>query len=107
MSDPQPLSAAIAELIARRGFARMQGTSQLVAIWKQVVDERTAERTKVLGLKRGVLEVGVTNSALLNELVSFQKTGLLARLKAEHPEQKIKDIRFRLRSDLSKDSRDS
>ena len=85
----------------------MQGTSQLVAIWKQVVDERTAERTKVLGLKRGVLEVGVTNSALLNELVSFQKTGLLARLKAEHPEQNIKDIRFRLRSDLSKDSRDS
>lgn len=107
MSDPQPLSAAISELIARRGFARMQGTSQLVAIWKQVVDERTAERTKVLGLKRGVLEVGVTNSALLNELVSFQKTGLLARLKAEHSEQNIKDIRFRLRSDLSKDSRDS
>ncbi len=107
MSDPQPLSAAIAELIARRGFARVQGTSQLIAIWKQVVDERTAERTKVLGLKRGVLEVGVTNSALLNELVSFQKTGLLDRLRTEHPEQKIKDIRFRLRSDLSKDSRDS
>ena len=85
----------------------MQGNSQLVAIWKQVVDERTAERTKVLGLKRGVLEVGVTNSALLNELVSFQKTVLLDRLKAEHPEQNIKDIRFRLRSDLSKDSRDS
>jgi len=107
MSDPQPLSAALSELIARRGFARVQGNSQLVTIWKQVVDERTAERTKVLGLKRGVLEVGVTNSALLNELVSFHKTGLLDRLKAEHPEQKIKDIRFRLRSDLSKDSRDS
>ena len=107
MSDPQPLSAALAELIARRGFARMQGTSQLVSIWKQVVDERTAERTKVLGLKRGVLEVGVTNSALLNELVSFQKTVLLGRLQAEHPEQNINDIRFRLRSDLSKDSRES
>ncbi|MHC4876386.1 MAG: DciA family protein [Planctomycetota bacterium] len=108
MSEPQPLSAAISELIARRGFARMQGNTQLAAIWKQVVgDERMAERTKVLGLKRGVLEIGVSNSALLNELVSFQKMVLLERLKSEHPEQNIKDIRFRLRSDLSKDSRDS
>lgn len=108
MTEPQPLSAAIAELIARRGLARVQGQAQLAGIWQQVVgDPRTAALTKVLGVKRGVLEIGVANSALLNELVSFHRTVLLDRLKTGHPDQNIKDIRFRLRSDLSKDSRES
>ena len=100
MSEPTPLSAVISELIARKGLARVQGNAQLVGIWKSVAGERISSRTKVLGTKRGVLEVGVDDSALMNELASFHRTALLHRFQKEHPEQKISDIRFKLRSDL-------
>ena len=104
MSDPVPLSAALSELIARKGFARVQGNAQLIGVWKAVAGERIAARTKVLGLKRGVMEVAVDNSALMTELVSFHKTALVHRLQKEHSDQKIRDIRFKLRSDLNSQS---
>ena len=104
MSDPTPLSSVLSELIAKKGIARVQGNAQLVGIWKSVAGERISSRTKVLGLKRGMLEVGVDNSALMNELASFQKTALLYKLQKEHSEQKINDLRFKLRSDLNSKS---
>jgi len=105
MSDPTPLSSAISELIARKGLARVQGNAQLVKAWKAVAGERIATRSKVMGLKRGVLEVGVANSALLSELASFQKASLLKKLQSEHAGQKITDIRFKLRTDLAAPNR--
>lgn len=105
MSEPTPLSSVISELIARKGLARVQGNAQLAGIWKSVAGDRIAGRTKVQGIKRGVLEVGVENSALMNELDSFQKTALLYKLQKEHSEQKISDIRFKLRSDLNSAAR--
>jgi len=101
MSDPTPLSSVLSELIAKKGIARVQGNAQLVGIWKSVVGEKVSSRTKVLGLKRGVLEVGVDNSALMNELASFQKAGFVRKFQTEHAEHKISDIRFQLRSDLN------
>lgn len=100
MSEPTPLSAALAELFARKGLARVQGNAQLVSIWKQVAGEDVAAATKVTGLSRGVLEIGVATSALLSELATFKKPALLLKLKAEFPQQKIRDIKFRLRSDI-------
>jgi predicted nucleic acid-binding Zn ribbon protein len=101
MPDPTPLSTVISELIQKKGLARVQGNAQLVGIWKSVAGEKVSSRTKVLGLKRGVLEVGVDNSALMNELASFQKAGFLRKFQKEHSEHKISDIRFKLRSDLN------
>lgn len=101
MSDPTPLSAVISELIARKGLARVQGNAQLVGVWKTVAGDRISSQTKVLGLKRGVLEVAVDNSALMNELASFHKTALLHRLQKEYAEHRITDIRFKLRSDMN------
>ena len=101
MPDPTPLSTVISELIQKKGLARVQGNAQLVGICKSVAGEKVSGRTKVLGLKRGVLQVGVDNSALMNELASFQKVGFLRTFQKEHSERKITDIRFKLRSDLN------
>jgi hypothetical protein len=101
MADPTPLSTVISELIQKKGLARVQGNAQLIGIWKSVVGEKVSSQTKVLGLKRGVLEVGVDNSALMNELASFQKAGFVRKLQKEHSDHKISDIRFKLRSDLN------
>jgi len=102
MSDPTPLSTALAELIARRGLARTQGVTQLAVAWREVAGEKIASMTKVICLQRGVFEVGVANSALLAELNSFHRLTLLPKLQAKYPEQKIRDLKFKLRTDLKK-----
>jgi hypothetical protein len=46
------------------------------------------------------LQVAVTSSALLSELVSFHQQQLLERLRQEYPHLQIKGLKFRLRGDL-------
>jgi hypothetical protein len=46
-------------------------------------------------IRRGVLEVLVGNSAVLQEL-TFQKKHLLDKIVAALPDQKIRDVRFRI-----------
>lgn len=107
MSEPQHLSAALSELIARRGLARVQANAQLAAAWNRAAGQRIAGRTKVLGLNRSVLEIGVANAALMNELVSFHAAALLEKLRDEYSEQSIRDLRFRLKTDLPQTARSS
>jgi len=47
-------------------------------------------------VRRGILNVTVTHSALLEELVSFRKAGLLGALRLGAPATAIHDIRFRV-----------
>ena len=96
-SDPQPLSQAVADLIALRGLARVRGDEQIQSVWSEIAGERIATRTKVLGIKAGVLSIGVNNSALLNELASFHKMSLLKNLQKQHSELKIGDLKFRVK----------
>lgn len=102
MADPTTLAAALAELIARKGLARVQGNAQLINAWKKVAGEKVAASTRVIGLQRSIFEVGVGNSALLSELATFQKPELLKQLQAELPNQKIRDLKFKLKSEIQK-----
>lgn len=85
----------------------MQGNAQLAEAWNNAAGERIASRTKVMGLKAGVLEVGVANAALLNELASFHQLPLLKKMRTEYSEQTIRDLRFKLKSDLTQTSSSS
>ncbi len=67
---------------------------RLAAIWQEIVDQETAVHTRVLGLRRGVLQVEVDSAARLQELTCFKKEQLLADLKEALPERHIRDIRF-------------
>ena len=98
-AEVEHLSKALSELIALRGLARVGGDSQLAAVWSEIAGEQIAGRTKVLGLKRGVLHIGVNSSALLGQLASFHKQSLLRQLKQQR-ELKIRDLKFELRGDL-------
>lgn len=92
---PQPLSAALSELFALRGFARVQGQTRLAEAWKKAARE-WAGRTRVTGIQRGVLQVAVDNAPLRSELEGFHKAELLAALQQADPGLAIKGIRFRL-----------
>lgn len=94
--DPQPLSIALAELIALRGFARVRSDDELRAAWKRAAGDELAAQTRPLQLARGVLTIAVSSAPLLNELASFQAADLLARLRQQAPHLTIKSLKFRL-----------
>jgi predicted nucleic acid-binding Zn ribbon protein len=91
----QPVAEILSELMARRGYARIHGQEALCEAWTAAVSETIARQSAVGSLRRGVLEVSVANSMLVQEL-GFQKEALLPRLRAELPRQTIKDLRFRV-----------
>lgn len=99
LPDPTHLSTAISELIAVRGLARVRGDEQLKSAWKEVAGPAIAGKTRVLNLRRGVLQIGVAHAALLSELVSFHKAALLRTLKQQHTDLKIRDLKFRLKGE--------
>ena len=99
-SGPLHVSRAIAELFALRGYAREQGSAQLQEVWDAVAGADVARQTRVTGISRGVLQVGVGNASLLGELAGFHKTLFLKSLQERHPELRIRDLKFRLKSDL-------
>jgi predicted nucleic acid-binding Zn ribbon protein len=100
-SDPQPLSKSLSELIALKGLVRVRGERQLASVWKDVAGSAIADATLILGIKRGVLQIGVTNAPLLSELACFHKNSLLRTLKEQHSELKIRDLRFLLRGSMA------
>jgi predicted nucleic acid-binding Zn ribbon protein len=84
-----------AELAARTGFGRLRATQEYEAAWQRVAGEAIAAQTRVGSLRRGVLEIVVASSPLLQEL-TFRKAALCAALAAALPEQRIEALRFRV-----------
>jgi predicted nucleic acid-binding Zn ribbon protein len=94
-TEPRQIADVLAELMARRGYARVLGVASYEEAWRNVCGDFIATTTRVGKLRRGRLEVFVANSALLQEL-TFQKDSLLQRLTALLPDQGITDLRFRV-----------
>ena len=95
MPSPIKLGEVLAELILRRGYAREQSRVMLGEAWLTAVGERWGTYTRVGNLQRGLLEITVSNSALVQEL-TFRKVELLETLRKSLPEEKIRDLRFRV-----------
>ena len=93
--DPRRIGTIVAELLARKGFARVQSAAACEAAWREAAGELAAGYTRVGGLRRGALEVVVANSALVQEL-SFRKAALLQSLADRLPDEPIRDLRFRV-----------
>ena len=96
-SEPESLSDVLSKLFALRGYGRVRGDQQLKETWEAAAGEAIASQTKVLSLRNGVLQIGVSNSALMSELASFHKVELLERLQEQNKRVSIRDLRFRLR----------
>ena len=92
--QPQTIGNILSELMARRGFARIQSTEALETAWRQAAGPLAAEYTRVGAIRRGVIEVIVANSTLVQEL-GYQKSAILAALQQLLPEENIKCLRFR------------
>jgi predicted nucleic acid-binding Zn ribbon protein len=98
---PRSLSQAVSELIALRGWGQIQGQACLADAWKSITDGPTAAATRVLGIRRGVLQIAVGNSPLFSELAAYRKPALLAALSQRYPELQIRDLKFFIKGSLS------
>lgn len=92
---PKKMGDVLSNLLARKGYARVLSTSAFSAAWQEAAGQRLAAHSRAGDVKRGVLEITVRNSAVLQEL-TFAKRGLLQRLVALLADQKIKDVRFKV-----------
>ena len=85
----------MAELMARRGYAQAQISDARCDAWNAVVGKELAASTRAGNMRRGVFEVVVTNSIVMQEL-SFRKQELVGLLAKELPSENIVDVRFRI-----------
>ena len=92
---PQPIANILAELIARSGLARVQSAADLQKAWQEAAGPMAARYTRAGTVRRGKLEVVVANSTFIQEL-NYQKPAIVEALARLLPDQKIKDVRFRL-----------
>jgi predicted nucleic acid-binding Zn ribbon protein len=92
---PKNIRDVVAKLITLRGYGRFQSDANLSAAWQAAAGEALARFSRPGQIRRGKLEVTVTNSTTMQEL-SFQKLTILAELARQLPDAKITDVRFRV-----------
>ena len=95
MAHPRQIGDVLAQLIARRGYAREQSSAALDQAWRQVAGDQFAASSRPGALRRGTLEVLVSNNLLAQEL-GFEHDRLVAALQKLSPASKIAKLRFRV-----------
>jgi|GEM_PF-299532 len=91
---PASLGRLLDVVVRRRGIAEKSGQQELDIIWAEVAGERIGQRSSVRRLRDGVLEIGVRNGAVLEELSSYLKHDLLAAIQSSHAELNIRSLKF-------------
>jgi predicted nucleic acid-binding Zn ribbon protein len=92
---PKTIKDILAQLITVRGYGRIQTTADFTAAWRAAAGDTLAAYTLPGRVKRGVLEVTVSNSIVIQEL-AFQKEQILTALREQCPDANIRDLKFRI-----------
>ena len=92
---PEKISDVLGRLFTSRGWGRKNDRLRLEAAWADAAGEALQKDTRVLGLKRGVLEIEVRNAVLMSELAQYHKRGLLAKLRKALAGVTLTDVKFR------------
>lgn len=91
---PENIGDVLGRLFTARGWGRLSERSRLEGVWAEVAAEWPGQ-TRVLSLRRGVLEVEVRNGVLVQELTQFHKRKLLGELRKKLPGQTLTDLKFK------------
>ena len=95
MTKPKNTADLLGQLMARKGYSQIESQDELGQQWQILVGETYASKTRVGVLRSGVLEVLVDSSAARQQL-EFEKRKLVKQLQVKLPQNKIKDIRFKV-----------
>ena len=91
----QPIASVMGQLLAKRGYGQVQAAASCAAAWQQAVGSRFEKDTRCGSVRRGILEVTVRNSLILQEL-TFLKTQLVKELASLAPQHKITSLKFKV-----------
>jgi predicted nucleic acid-binding Zn ribbon protein len=91
----KPIGSVMRKLMSQRGYAAIQATSELHEKWSEIVGDVLARLTCPGNIARGVLQISVSDNGAMQELY-FRKKQILTALKAQLPEAKVEDLRFRV-----------
>jgi hypothetical protein len=83
------------DLIARRGYARLQAATNCAEAWALAAGPQLVKFSRAGAIRRGVLEVLVANSTMLQE-ITYQKATIVKKLVELLPDEKIRDVKFRV-----------
>ena len=100
-SGPQAIGRLMSRLMSRTGYDREHAAGSLETAWQQVAPESLRGASQPGLVRRGVLEVFVSHSALVQEM-GFHKRDVVARLGELVPAEGITDIRCRLLPDAGR-----
>jgi len=92
---PKQMRDVLSQLLAKRGYAQVQTAATCDAAWREAVGQKLAADTRPGSVRRGVLEILVRNPSVSSEL-GFVKAKIVKTLTKLIPEQKIRDLRFRV-----------
>jgi predicted nucleic acid-binding Zn ribbon protein len=92
---PEKIDDVLGRLFTTRGWGRKNDRLRLESAWAEAAGAKLLKETRVLGLRRGVLEVEVRGAVLLAELTQYHKRGLLAKLRERLKGATVTDIKFR------------
>lgn len=92
---PEKIADVLGRLFTSRGWGRKNDRMRLESAWAGVAGPEIVKDARVLGLKRGVMEIEVKNAVLMSELTQFHKRGLLAQLRKALPGVTLTDLKFR------------
>ena len=92
---PEKVGDVLGRLFTSRGWGRKNDRARLESAWADAAGAELGKATRLLGLKRGVLEVEVKGAVLMSELAQYHKRGLLAKLRKALPGVTLTDIKFR------------
>ncbi|HYV38054.1 MAG TPA: DUF721 domain-containing protein [Gemmataceae bacterium] len=94
-SGPELLKEILGRVFAARGWGRRQERLHIEKAWAESVGPKMEVHTRVLGIRRGVLEVEVDNAVLMQELAHFHKRRLLEELRGRLAGTAINNLRLR------------
>jgi hypothetical protein len=92
---PEKIADILGRLFTSRGWGRKNDRLRLEGAWAEAAGPELVAETRVLAIRRGVLEVEVKGAVLLQELAQYHKRGLLTRLRTAMPGVTLTDIKFR------------
>ena len=92
--NPTQLGRLLKSIVRRKGIAEESAHQKLNDIWKKTAGDRVAARSHVRRLRAGILEISVTNGAILEELTCYLQHELLPLVQELHPNPEIKSLKF-------------
>ena len=90
---PKPMQSVMTNLMAKRGYAATDSANQLRTAWNEAVGEVFSQFSRPIGLRRGVLEVLVANSTMMQE-INFNRTQFLADVQKAIQKDKTSSARI-------------